>query len=396
MLAVTNVRLIDGSGAPARDNCAVLIENGLISAVGPSLPVPACCDIINASGLTAIPGLIDAHTHFSGSSLLSRPPLGAREETYDYAEAREGFLRCGVTAARTCGDICPDILEFSALSFGAQTVSPRVSACGRMFQPYGGHPCYTVFGSSERIEKQACVITDSADISDSVKRLKNSGAQFIKAFYAHLNKMAYPAPSVRMPKKTLALIGEAAAREGLPLAVHVDDFEEFSDAVDCGARSVEHLLGAGAVPEEIPEPLVKKAAAAGVFAVPTLVSIKGCSLPGAEPVWPQLSRAVKRLHEAGVPIAAGCDSGIPFVPFGSSLQSELELLVSCGLSPMEALLSATSVNARLLGLDDAGVIAPGKRADIVLLGADPLESISAVRRVERVLLAGKTVFERVS
>ncbi len=61
---------------------------------------------------------------------------------------------------------------------------------------------------------------------------------------------------------------------------------------------------------------------------------------------------------------------------------------------MEALLSATSVNARLLGLEDAGVIAPGKRADMVLLGADPSEDISAVRRVERVLLAGRTVFER--
>lgn len=133
---------------------------------------------------------------------------------------------------------------------------------------------------------------------------------------------------------------------------------------------------------------------AGRVSVPTLTMERALGtmrgLPGALDV---ALRNVTALHQAGVPVLAGTDAAVvrglpPLVAHGESLHDELELLVRAGLSPAEALRAATSEPARHFELADRGAIAPGLRADAVLIDGDPLEDISATRRIQRVWCAG--------
>ena len=112
MIIIRNVRLIDGIGKEPVEKASIVIEDGKIREAGTDCRIPDGGIVIDGEDLTAIPGLIDMHTHFGGSYTFDRPPIGSRFETYDYAKAREGFLDWGVTTVRTCGDRADDILSY--------------------------------------------------------------------------------------------------------------------------------------------------------------------------------------------------------------------------------------------------------------------------------------------
>lgn len=397
MLALTNVNLIDGTGKQPVENAVIISENGVITGIGTDIPVPDGFIVINCKGLTAIPALSDVHTHFSGSSFFERPPLGRREQTYDFSEAREACLRWGVLTVRTAGDIVPDILEYKRDVLKGRIISPRILAAGPMFQARGGHPLNTVFMSDTEIEKNACiVIDDETDIEASVKAVCDMGVDWIKVFYAHINKMNYPTPVPRLSRQALERVIRAAHRFGKPVMVHVDDPGEMMDAAVCGADCIEHLIGVGAEETHLSTELIELLRSGNITVVPTMVSIQRFDdkLEGASPVWDSLKAAVKRLKDAGVPLAVGCDSGIPFVAYGESVHDELMYFVEAGFNPMEAICAGTLGNARLLKTDDrTGSLEPGKTADIILLGSNPLEHISNTKDIRMVLMEGRVVFD---
>jgi imidazolonepropionase-like amidohydrolase len=397
MLAIQNVNLIDGTGRPPVCGAVILMHNGRILEAGKTVSIPEGAHVINGDKMTAIPALSDAHTHFSGSSLFTRPPLGRREKTYDYAEAREACLRWGITTVRTAGDLLPDILEYRDDVRAGRVLSPRILSAGPMFQARGGHPCYTVFQSDSEVETDACVILDDGtDIEAEVVRVAGLGVDWIKVFYAHINKMNYPVPVPRISRDTLLRVINAAHSCGLPVLVHVDGPGEMLDAAQCGADSIEHMIGAGGEDTEFSETLIACVKKKGCTVVPTMISILRFDdqLPGSVPVWARLKDAVMKMKQYGIPLAVGCDSGIPMIPHGEAVHDELSCFVQAGFTPMEAICAGTKGNAALLRLDHRlGTIERGKDADLILLGSDPLKDILNTKDIRLVLMRGKTVFD---
>ncbi|MDR3331295.1 MAG: amidohydrolase family protein, partial [Synergistaceae bacterium] len=309
MLAFKNANLIDGSGRPPVGGAAILIDGDKFAAVGPSAEIPSDAVIIDLRGKTVIPGLSDAHIHIGGSSGLDRPGMSGRKESYDFVEMRENCLRWGVLTVRTCGQFMDEALAFrDEVKAGTAAASPRVLVSSAMYQAPQGHPCYTVFGSEPKIEQNACVIvTDDLDIEASVQASAEAGVDFIKTFYAHLNKMNYPHPVPRLSCEALRRIVDAAHSNGLKVAAHVDSPPELADALKCGVDFIEHLIGVGETETELTAALVEQARAAGTIIVPTMISIlRFDPLGSAKPVWEPLKKAVKQLYDGGVRLAVGC------------------------------------------------------------------------------------------
>lgn len=396
MFVIKNIRLIDGTGNAPVDNASVVIENGVFRAAGQDAEVPAGASILDGSGLTAIPGLIEMHTHFGGSSAFDHPPCGTRHETYDYAEARESFLRWGVTTIRTCGDQATDMLGFRDDVNAGKVISPRVITCGPFIQDPNGHPWATVYSRSQVVGEKACVFADvRVPIERQVASIALMGVDFIKVFYAHLNKMDYPNPVSRLTKAQLKRVANSAHRNGLKCACHVDGPEEMMDAAEVGVDYIEHMIGAGNENSTFSPEMIEKVKASGAVVDPTMISIlRFDQTPGFRSVYQDLEVAVKQFYDAGIPLVVGCDSGIPFVPFGESFHDEMACIAKAGIPNGEVLHMATLGNAKALGRDDTlGSIEPGKQADLVLLGSDPMENIENTKDIRLVIMNGHTVFD---
>ncbi|MFJ9364490.1 amidohydrolase family protein [Nocardia sp. NPDC101769] len=186
-----------------------------------------------------------------------------------------------------------------------------------------------------------------------------------------------------------AVVVEAHARN-VGVVAHVSTPGAYAMAIDAGVDILTHVpVGA-----RLPSRDIERLAAGRHVVVPTLTMMEGSAEKyGAAAMFADSLTNVAALHEAGVTVLAGTDAnatpGIPFhPPHGSSMHHELELLVRAGLSPIEALNAATSLPARVFGLADRGVIAPGMRADLVLLDGDPLADIRATRAIRRIWCGG--------
>ena len=395
MFALTNVNLIDGTGKEPIPQCTILMEHGKFKEIGTDIPVPSGAMVMDLQGKTVIPGLIDAHVHISGSSRLDRPGMSHLVPSYDFAEMREGCLRWGVIAVRSCGHFMEETLAFrDGVNNGTIERSPRVCLSGPMFQSRGGHPCYTVFMSDPEVEQDACaVIDDDTQIEPIIRQSKEQGVDFTKIFYAHLNKMDYPNPVPRISKQKLKEIIDVSHQYGLSVTVHVDCPAEMLDAVQCGADCIEHMIGAGELENKISDELIDLTKKSGAVVDPTMISIKRFDPMGSAPsIWDAVKEAVRKCYDAGIPMAVGCDAGIPFVPFGEAVHDEMACLNEAGISPLEVITMATGGNARLLKMEDRiGTIEPGKDADLIVLGKDPLEDIRNTKTIQLVVSKGKIV-----
>jgi imidazolonepropionase-like amidohydrolase len=398
MLVFINARVIDGMDGPPIDNAAVIVNNTKIEAAGTGLAIPPGATVIDLKGKTLLPAFSDAHTHFGGTDLLTRPGLGGRDITYDYSLNSLSNLQWGVTTVRSAGDYMPDIVSFRDDVAAKRLYAPRISAAGPMFVAPGGHPLDTVFFSNEGIRDNACVVChENTDIDSAVKALAEAGVDWIKAFISTINKMNYPHPVPRLSHETLRKIAEAAHKYGKPVMVHIENPADMEEALEIGADTIEHTIGVGNTNYELSEVLLNKLRNSSAYVVPTMSSIKAHDgmLQGAEPVYPKLEKAVKQMADAGVKLGVGCDSGIPFLPYGECVHIEMELFVSAGMTPMEVICIATRGNAILLGLQDTlGTIRAGRTADLVVLGADPLADIRNTRHICFVMKEGRVMVDR--
>jgi imidazolonepropionase-like amidohydrolase len=389
--AITGARLVDGVSAAPVDDAVILVENGKITAAG-KVAVPPGTPTLDARGKTVLPGLWDMHAHF------------------EQVEWGPIYLAAGVTTVRDSGNT----LSFLQGLRGAK-LAPRVLCAGFVDGKDGNALGKLQIGSPR-------------DIAPTLAKVKAAGCTQVKIY-------SFIDPALVAP------IAREAHRLGLGVAGHVPEGMRLPDAVKAGFDLVSHIgfvLGAS-LPLDADtwdnrryfETLIaydlEGPAARALFALlvsrrvvidPTialadLVTHGARSEPGAAKVTPELAAvlgafgpgkgtppeelalheklyqkqlaAIGALHRAGVTIVAGTDQSVP----GHSLHRELELYVQAGMTPLEAIRSATSVPARVMKLDkELGTIAPGKRADLILVDGDPLARISDIRKVSIVVKDG--------
>jgi len=436
-LALVGASLIDGTGAPPMRDAVVVMREGRIACAGSrsACPIPPDADTVNAAGKWIIPGLIDAHVHFSQTGWVDGRPdaLDLREQLpYERVEADlhahpERFFRAylcsGVTAVFDVGGY-PWTLDLQART-AESTSAPRVAAAGPLLSTID-------FWLNLPDQRQFIYMSDEATVRQAVRAHKDWGAAAIKVWYI----MPPQPPDTARVSALVHAAGDEARKVGLPLIVHATGLWEAKDALRAGARILVHSVSSEPVDDEF----LTLARRQGAIYVPTLMvpdgyqqvrarrferdrQPLGCVDPGTRAkalatdtvalaqrmpapaaeersartrrLMAQAGANLKRVREAGIPVALGTDAGNPLTLHGASVPMELEAMQAAGLTPLDVLMAATRNGARALGLGQhEGTVTTGATADLVVLDADPLSDLRNVRRVALVVRRGEIYTRR--
>ncbi len=393
---VVGATLVDGTGVGPLKDATVVVRGERIDAVGRGarLRVPPSATVVDGAGRFLLPGMIDAHVHISHPWFCPIRSEGSAE-AYDTAVAIHNLrsaLQAGITTVRdTCGARINLALR-AAIRRGI-LLGPRILTAGRGLCMTGGH------GSGLPGVRE---VDSPAAVRQAVREEKKAGADFIKLLSSHRSDL----PEFS-DEEIAAGVGEAH-RLGMRVAIHAANSVSIRAAVLAGVDTIEH----GSFLDE--ESAVRMAEQ-GIVLVPTLW-VKhdlaerlrtGDGAPrgfaGTDPrdiaesaIWfgrcvAQLPETMRIARACGVQIAAGTD----FVMSDNAwalLPEEVEWMARLGLTPAEAVQSATRIGAAALGLGDAlGTVEPGKRADLILVDRNPLEDVAALREVSWVMKDGRSV-----
>jgi imidazolonepropionase-like amidohydrolase len=398
-LVLNDVNLIDGTGAPARPHARIVIRGERIEAIedASKAPPPAGADARNLSGMTVIPGLVDAHVHLTS---------GPGNEDQIAKVLRFGFLG-GVTSVRDMGG---DDIVLAALAKSAADVNqaaPRIYYSTLVAGPQwfaDPRPKASSHGGVAGEVAWMRAIAPDADFPAVIAAGKATGATGLK-IYADL------APS------TVASITAEAHRQGLKVWAHAAVFPaKPSEVVLAGVDVISHSVYLGA--EGMNPPVESyEAARRGqgidysksaidsqpVLSLLRLMEDKGTILDETlfvtnagkrsddDPVWRWTVAITRRAHHDGIPLAAGTDNfGNPARDPVPNIHREMQLLVEeCGLTPLEAIHSATYEGARTVGIEKSyGTVEVGKIADLVILREDPSSDIRHTRNIAAVVKGG--------
>ena len=387
-IAIVGATLIDGRGGPAIEDSIVVVRADRIVSVGKrnALKVPAGAEVVDAKGLTLLPGLIDSHFHIDGDDPL--PAL---------------YLSHGVTSLRDPGQW----IEAYEAARKASAPIPRLFLCGpHLDSPPPAYPA------------DSYIVRDADETRFAVNRFVDDGASAIKVYY-------------RLPLALMKVAIETAHARDVPVMGHLE-IVDARDAIRAGIDGIEHAtsFGTALLPLRDAEKyrqsvladnnarregryqvwnsinlntpqagaLFKLIVAHGVVVSPTLAVFerqRGDKDTTEIHVhgFKQMQAFVGMANKAGAKIVVGSHSDVPHAKRGWAYQRELELLVESGLTPMQALVAGTMENARYFHIADRlGSVEAGKLADLVLVDGDPLKDISNMRRIKRVMLNG--VWER--
>jgi len=396
IVALTGARVIDGTGRAPLEQAAIIIANGRISAVGTgaAVKIPAGATRVDMSGKTIMPGIINAHGHlsFDKSNRPSRDKLTEQLRVYaDY----------GVTTAVILGTE-PDDLQDAVKLRGEQEHATLDRA--RVY----------VAGPSLRKLKTA------EEARTSVDRYADAKVDLIKMHILGV-------PDDTPPAVYKALIDEAHKR-GLRVAAHLFYLKDAHGLLDAGVDVIAHSVR----DQDVDAALIADIKKRNVGYIPTLtrdlaifvyestppffkdpfflrrVDFYGKQMaqlndpaqqqkiqnnPEAQSIKKALeqgSRNLKTLSDAGVTIGLGTDSGINLGQWQGYFEHvEMEMMVKAGLTPMQALVAATSGAARVWKLEQLGAIQPGKQADLLVLNANPLSDIRNSRQIHSVWIGGR-------
>jgi imidazolonepropionase-like amidohydrolase len=391
--------LIDGTGAGPVAGATVVVRDGRIEAVTTRAggDWPSDAEIIDVSGMTILPGLIDCHDHMAmhGYDLARRWGIDEPQSTRALRTAKvlQETLAAGYTAVRDAAGL--DTGFKRAIDEGLIT-GPRLVLSLCIVSPIGGiGDRVSPSGFSCCVPNDPllpdCVVKSLADVRPVVRRIVRAGADVIKC----------------------ATTGGASSRPGhgpLDGAFNVDEMQALTDeahaldrrvmchalggrglriAIEAGVDSIEH----GCYLDEEPE-LLDMMAQRGIFFVPTFAVYeyhRKSALPHVRERALHLQEhhvtSLRRALAAGVKIAAGTDAGGHGHP---SNAMEIECLVKAGLTPLQALRAATGWAAECLGLErDIGTVEKGKLADLVVMAGDPLADLKMLQNPERIALVLK-------
>lgn len=390
-VVIDDARLVDGTGAPAREHVELVIQAGRIRAIndaGPhEQPADPAVRRISARGMTVMPGLIDAHVHLSGqrpTNLHARYMEDPGVQVIRAAQDAYQLLLCGFTSARDCALGSRGLQVKRAVDSG-DVLGPRLSVACRALSQTGGacdwHPYPYEFVKQQGF--RGVQVDGPWEYVREVRVNFRNGADFTKVMVTRGN-MATPSmwpPREDMTSAELQAAVETTHALGGLCAAHCVGAAGVQKAVDAGCDTIEH----GVIPPDSPvlELLVER----GTLLVPTLSVFHWTAQSGdadsrtaalASTTLELQLRMVRRAHELGVTIAAGTDTGSRLGRGQNAI--ELELLVSAGLSPMDAVVAGTRNAASALGwLEHTGTVAVGKLAELLLVQGHPDEDVSVLR-----------------
>jgi imidazolonepropionase-like amidohydrolase len=430
--AVVGGTLVDGTGAEPVANAVVLVRAGQIVCAGSrtACPVPRAARRIDAGGKWVIPGLVDAHVHFSQTGWFDgRPDAGDFRDRYPYPKVVaaleadptrffDAYLCSGVTSVFDVGGY-PWNWELRR-RYANDPRAPRIAAAGPLLATID-------FWLNLPGQSQFVHMASDSIVRETVRSHAAFRSDAIKVWYI----MPPQPPDTARMQELLRAAGDEARKQGLPLIVHATGLWEAKDAVRAGARVLVHSVSDAPVDEEF----VSLAREQRIIYTPTVTVMQGyfnaalgreatwryplgCAdsasrrfasmdLAGERAVrWARAPEArgraaredslalqnVKRLADAGVALAVGTDAGNPGTFHGPSIYYEMESLQQAGLTPMQVLVAATRTAADAMGsLEETGTLQAGKAADLLVLDADPTADIRNVQRI-RLRMKGGVVW----
>jgi imidazolonepropionase-like amidohydrolase len=376
--ALSGATIIDGTGRPPIPDGVVIIRDGRIAEVGPraSVMIPADMTTVPLTGKTLVPGLWDMHTHFT------------------QVEWAPVYLAAGVTTVRDMGNEFEFITALRKSIESGSSLGPRILMAGLIDGP--GPNAFGVYYASTPEEGKRLVAKYHDAGFEQIKIYSLVTPAMVEAICAEAHRLGMTvtghvpngmtiveAAAAGMDHVAhLPIRGEAGTDDVNKTIAFLKDHHTVVDPTQSWGELLGHALGAPVAAFQpgivrIPAPLNRifsNAGSAGIDAATARSRVE------------RGLRIVKALHDAGVPVVAGTDEGVP----GHSVHREIELYVEAGFTPLEAIQAATIVPARAMKLDrELGTIEAGKRADLVVLNANPLETIKNIRSVRWTISAGR-------
>ncbi len=436
-LLIENGTLIDGTGAPPKPGVDIFVRGGKIVEIDEDLKPRGSFQTIDATGKFIVPGLIDTHVHLDAPVVYQ---ITERERVQIVEHTPRAFLYNGVTTVLDLSSYVSgesgEILARRSAQGAGRLLSPRIYAVGMAFTPTQG---WGPEGDS--------VLTDPAEAHARARRYVSDGVNGFKVMVeddvlrsgVHREKF----------EEMVGAVVEEARRADLPVYVHAVNLREYWRAIEMKPRAIVHGLEEAITDGDR---LISEILQSGTYVGPTLSLFESFNrfegseswfedpilrssvpsflldkmrerkyileerrlflahgnFPKTAPerndayAWvdrklPVLKANVATMHRAGIKLAVGTDAGgrVGYNFQGYQTPREIELLVECGLTPMEALVAATRNGAEVIGADDRlGTIEPGKLADLLVLSEDPLQDIRHLRHIELIIQGGH-VHERV-
>ena len=393
-LVLAGARLFDVDQGDVRAASTVVVEAGRIADVVDVAPRSAEDVVVDASGLTLLPGLIDCHVHLCLGAEPDPALSFARESvaatTLRAALHARSTVESGVTTVRDLGgrDTVVQALR-DAIARGV-CVGPRVLAAGQGICMTGGHGWRTIAREADGVD----------GVRRAVREQLKASADWIKVFASGGVMTPNTSPvALQLSLEELAVAVTEARNAGKRVAAHAQGGPSIVAALDAGVSTIEHgffldeeicrrmvELGVALVPTLLaPRQIAREGAAAGVAAE---------AIEKASAVGDRHREAFRTALRAGVAIAAGTDAGTACNPHGR-LAAELALMVEAGMDPAAAIRSATSAAAHVLGLErEIGHVARGLAADLVAVHGDPLADAAVLGKPELVIARGRVVLDR--
>lgn len=425
---IRGARLIDGTGAPAKEDVTLVVDGDHFSIVGPGLRVkmPDGTKVVDYTGKTIIPGLVSDHSHIGlvDGTKGGQPALYSRENALRQLRQWRAY---GVTTVTSLGLNNPEVFYplRTDLHAGKADAADLFGADHGIGVPGGAPPAKMMQAGTSQLDRPATPDEARAAVDAAAAR----GTDLVKIWLDDFNGTL---PVKMKPEIWRAVIEEAHAKR-LRVAAHVYYLDDARQLVDNGVDILAH----GVRDKPVDQGFIDAMKQHGTWYIATLDLNEAAYIYARHPAWmdqPFFAHAVqpalaaqfadgawrdkvqndgatavneaalktneqnfKRLYDAGINVGFGTDSGAtPLRIPGFAEHRELALMVDAGLTPLQAINVATQRAATLLGLDDRGVIANGKRADFVVLDGDPTKDIEASTQIEAVWQRGVQVSGKVT